>query len=158
MKLVKEHIEFERGKDPLQTMGIGLYPKIKEWCLNNNVFRYPDNDDVSDQIRGTHIRPENLFKYVDIKNLRINADCWVDISSSFTCNVPSHIKFGVITDNFACQFSTQNDYWKKPFPTQINGDLSFYITEGASRLVTESEIREVCKVGGRIQIKIAAKW
>jgi len=159
MKLVKEHIEFERGKDPLDAMDIGLTTKIKEWILDNRyAFRYPDNDTVPDQIRGMHIYPATIFKYVNIKKLRINAKCWVDISSTTKyITLPEYIKFGIIEDDFACSLSEKLDYWKYPFPKEIMGNLSFYMSKRASIHITEREIREVCKVGGIIRIKVEGK-
>ena len=156
MKLVKENINFERGHDPLQSIGIGLYTKIKEWVSETHIFRIPYNPD-DPEFPGTYIT-KDIFDYITIKNLQINANCWVDISADKYKRLPEYIKFNHLYDNFACQLNIIDDYWKKPFPKIIDGDLSFYMPAHASRHVTESEIREICKVGGKIRIKISGKW
>ena len=70
MKLVREHINFQRGLDPKAAMGIGTRAQIKKWFddLNINTDNYVINPDLSIEYKenldlsGTQITslPDNL--------------------------------------------------------------------------------------------------
>ena len=87
--IVRESISFERGENPIKTMGIGMRGKIREWLMDHFF-------DVSNATR------ESTF--------RINDDLTIDILKGFFAtdwpgNFPDYIRFNEVN----CDFNIRGD-------------------------------------------------
>ena len=79
MKLVREHLSFERTDNPLRNMGIGRRVKIEKWLDEMGVKNYTINDDFT----------------IDIKEN-------VDLSNKYLRSFPPFIKFRNVGGSFFC--------------------------------------------------------
>src|SRR5271157_5193366 len=88
MKLVKEHINFERSNDPLVTLQVGKKVQIENWIKNinnliinkhsdkNRICDYTINNDltidaVTVDLSGTNLK--ELPNYINFKNVELFA-------------------------------------------------------------------------------------
>jgi hypothetical protein len=79
MKLVKEHINFQRGLDPKAAMGIGSKALIKQWFdkLDIPPENYVINPDLSiDYKYGLYLSNTQITSLPD--NLSVNGNLWLD--------------------------------------------------------------------------------
>ena len=65
MKLVSESLNFERGKDPKETMEIGKRGLIKKWLVEHGINNWIINEDFS-----INVFPD-LKNEIDIQGMEI---------------------------------------------------------------------------------------
>ena len=93
MKLVRESIEnlrFERTKDPLRNLGVGIKAKWRHWCEDNGIKDYEINDDLTLTINGGgDMDLESLTSLPE--GMQFNNGGYVDLSS--LTSLPEEILF-----------------------------------------------------------------
>ena len=120
--------KFEEEGDPLHTMGIGLKKIVIDWLNDHNNVKVKD-----EQVSIT-------------KNGEIDFSGY--LLFMHTPNFPDYIKFNQITRNFEMHHN-ENFTSLEGFPKYVAGNLKFY---NNAIKPTEEEIREICEVGGEIQL------
>lgn len=146
MKLVREHISFERNQDPKKIMGVGVIEQIHAWMKEYARPMFDEN--------------EKEIKY------QINKDGTIDLKTGITLNqsgfseLPEYIQFNICHGDFLINWNNLKNL--KGCPRVIY--KSFYINgnpltslEGMPEVVggvihislscgfTKEDIRKVCK-------------
>jgi hypothetical protein len=125
MKLVKESLQplqFQRGLDPKNAMGIGKYAKIKAWLEEMDIENYIINDDFTIDVDGfVYLQHKDLNKFPDyIQSGKVGG--WFDCGNNKLTSLKGAPKF--VTRSFYCNNN------KKEF--------------------TKAEVQAVCNVKGNI--------
>ena len=120
--------KFEEEGDPLHTMVIVLKKIVIDWLNDHNNVQVKD-----EQVSIT-------------KNGEIDFSGY--LLFMHTPNFPDYIKFNQITRNFEMHHN-ENFTSLEGFPKYVAGNLKFY---NNAIKPTEEEIREICEVGGEIQL------
>jgi hypothetical protein len=153
-RIVRETINFERGLDPMKSMGIGIKIKIEEWLKENLLYASKKPE--------YHINDDFTIDFL--------TDCDLRFRDSPPMIIPKYIKFNIIYGYFT--FSGRNVKSLKGWSPEIvhgnyhcNDNLLISldgcpkIVEGTftcysnKKLFTEKYVRSKCKVGGYVQTK-----
>lgn len=140
MSIVREHINFERGQDPKEAMGIGLKIIIKNWLDDYNIRNYQILDDYT-----------------------INTYDEVILNCAGLMELPDFIKFNEAYKDFHINWNNLKDLKKCPkivrgnffvngnplislegIPKRIEGIISIAKVCG----FTEEDIKKVCDIKG----------
>lgn len=126
------NINFERGLDPKEAMGIGEKSKISKWLEEMEIEKGEYKIDEQN----------NQF----IINVRSgNVDLLIDIQNNFPNGLPDYIKFSRVSGSFHC---TNNKLTSlKGVPFEVGGN--FYCQNNPG-MFTEEDVRAVCNVIGRV--------
>ena len=126
-----ESMDFERGQEPVVSMGIGRKPLILKWI---------------EEMRAMNI----IDKPVIDRNLRIDAND-VDISETLFNQFPEYIKFGTIYMDFKC--FVRSPLALKSFPSYVGREMTVYYPGDVEKPFTAEDIRKVCEVGGYVIVE-----
>ena len=146
MKLVREHIEFERGLEPKDALKIGRKELIEKWLKKyaNNFPFYDINDDLTINIGSGDFISDDLSKgfpdYIQFKF----CGGYFDLDDS---KIPSLRGCPeIVKGYFSCQ---SNDIISlEGMPKEIKGEC--YIMRN-KKSFSEKEIRGYSKIGGTIE-------
>ena len=102
---VNENMGFERGKDPIHTMGIGMAKKIEGWFTDEFYKKgvdYTINDDLSVDLHGNFFIGHDIPSYIHIRN--------------FTGNeFRSPLNGELVRGEFLGKVFADEKYWEDPF-------------------------------------------
>ena len=147
MKIIRENLlEFERGGDPMKTLGLGgLLDKIKKW-LSPFLFKsqYQVNKDyMVNIVKGDFINfQENIPQIPDY--VRFN-----ECQGSFIIDGKG------LKDLFGCPKIVRGDFYVPNNEIQnLNGSPEFvggnYAISGNPVKFTEKQVRDICHVEGKV--------
>jgi hypothetical protein len=111
MKLVKEHINFERGLNPKRAMETGKFILIKNWCIEKDIHNFIINDDFSIDVLNDNLlikpRPTSLKdelikrnKYAFNRYTQFINDGRVEIHEKMS-QLPDYIQFNNVEGYFS---------------------------------------------------------
>ena len=138
MKLIREHIGFERNIDPKKAMGVGLETKIREW-----------------------LKEYRIAKYELDENLMISTYNEVNLNTAGLFELPDYIKFNEVFADFHinwnnlhnlknCPIKIYGSFWANGNPlTSLEGSPVYVSKTYAIAKAcgfTEKDIRKVCNV------------
>jgi hypothetical protein len=131
--IVRESIHnFERGQEPVVSMGIGRKPLILKWIAEMRQFN-------------------NIIGPILTKNLKIDAED-IDLSETLFNTFPEYIKFGTIRMDFKC--FVRSPLALKGFPSYVGRELTVYYPGVVNLPPPPAEdIRKVCEVGGYVIVE-----
>jgi hypothetical protein len=165
MKLVKEHInEISLEGSHLNRMNVGEKARIIRWLDEMQVTKYIINDDLSVSVDGDVDLDLCELKHIPIKFKNVYGYFWCDdnklttlegcpkyVEKTFTCDRNNLTSLKgcpvLIGKNFSCEDNILESL--EGCPEHVGGNFSI---AGWGKEFSESEIRNICKVGGRISV------
>jgi len=142
--IVRENINFERGLDPREAMGIGKAKLINDWMNKVGVTRYKINPDFTIDTNMDLIMMESPELFPDGRfpdYIRFNSSGSFDIDD---CGIVSLVGCPKkVNGYFSCQMNEITNL--KGFPKEVREVVYCF---GNEARFTKEEIMEVCVAGG----------
>jgi hypothetical protein len=145
MKLVKEHLlEFERGLDPKDVLGIGKRYLIEKWLKDHNIKYYYINKNLIIDVHGVvnleHRKIGNLPEYIQFGKVAGFFDC-ADNNMTSLRGCPKYVE-----GYFACDHNNLKTL--DGCPKRVDG--TFHCNVNKTKF-TEDYVRSLCVVKQEVE-------
>ena len=160
MKIVRENINFERGRDPKSAMGIGSRELIKEWMesmpfiIHEDLYRI--NEDMTITIKDLPLSlmgEKYLFPDGKLPSYIRFRECFDELDVD-DCDLVSLEGFpSKIGGYFSCQLNNLTSLEKGP---KFVGES--YYCNGNPGKFTEDYVRKICEVNNAVQAEDTPDW